>query len=82
MKETPKEIKKYFLRKPVKFEISQFEEFMLNDIYQSDEGAKIKLNRDVTKVFAQEIAMYKRQKRNIRYSVKGENSFREIFNMS
>lgn len=72
MKSVPVEIEKYFVREPIKFEISKFEEYMLNDIYEHDEQAKVKLNRDVSKDFGEEIAMYKRQKRNIRYSVKGE----------
>jgi len=45
---------------------------MLNDIYMSDEASKIKLNRDVSKELAQEIQMYKDEKRNMRYSIKGE----------
>lgn len=71
-KEIPKEIIKHFKRTPVNFEVSKFEEYMLNDIYEHDESSKIKLNRDVSKDFKAEIEMYKRQKRNIRYSVKGE----------
>ena len=48
MSQVPKEVEKYFTKTPVKFEVSKFEQYMLNDIYQSNEDSKIKLNRDVT----------------------------------
>lgn len=67
-----KEFLKQFKPKKIHFEISAFEELMLNDIYQSDEQTKIKLNRNVTDMFNKELNMYHKQKRNIRYSLKGE----------
>lgn len=67
----PERIKHYFEHKNVKFEVDRFEQYMLNDIYQHDESAKIKLNRDVSKDFINSIHQYLKQKRNIRYSVKG-----------
>lgn len=72
MKFVPESIKEHFKRTPINFKSSKFEEHMLNDIYSYDEGAKIKLNRDVTKDFSEEIKMYKDEKRNIRFSVMGE----------
>lgn len=72
MVDIPKEIAHYFEKKDVKIEVSKFEQYMLNDIYQSNEDSKIKLNRDVTKDFLNEIDLYIKQKRNIRYSMKGE----------
>lgn len=61
-----------FKHKDINFVVSAFEELMLNDIYQSDENTKIKLNRNVTKLFFDEINLYINEKRNIRYSLCGE----------
>lgn len=68
----PKEIQQYFNQTPVKFEVSKFEEYLLNDIYERDESSKIKLNRDVTNELKQEIELYLKQKRNIRFTIMGE----------
>jgi len=67
-----KEFKQQFKIKSYKFEVSGFEELMLNDIYEHDEQTKIKLNRNVTSMLNEEIDLYYRQKRNIRYTIKGE----------
>lgn len=72
MSDIPKEIEKYFENKQVKFKVSKFEEYMINDIYESDESSKIKLNRNVTQDLLNEIDLYIEEKRNIRYSMKGE----------
>lgn len=68
----PKELEEDFKILNEEFEVSKFEEYMLHDIYEVDERSKVKLNRDVTDEFMQEIQMYKKQKRNIRYALKGE----------
>ncbi len=68
---TPERIIHYFEKHRVEFKVDTFEEYMLNDIYQHDESAKIKLNRDVTEDFINGIHQFLEDKRNIRYSTKG-----------
>lgn len=70
--EIPEKIKKYFIKNQVKFNVSKFEEYMLNDIYSGDSSTTIKLHRDVTQDLLQEINMYIEDKRNLRFSGKGE----------
>jgi len=67
-----KEFEKRFSPKNINYVTSAFEELLLADIYMADENAKIKLNRNVTKLLFDEIQLYYDQKRNIRYSVRGE----------
>lgn len=80
-KKIPEEIKHHFEIKKVQFVVSKFEEYMLNDMYQYDNSSKIKLNRDVTKDFLNEIKTYVKQKRNIRLSCKGETRDGKSLNM-
>ncbi len=68
----PKEIQKYFVVKNVDFKVSKFEEYMMNDIVMNDEQSKIKLYRNVTQDFFEEIYLYLDEKRNLRYVIKGE----------
>lgn len=68
----PEDIREEFKHCDIVFQVSEFEEMMLNDIYQHDESTKIKLNRNVTDVFFREFEKYHDQKRNIRYNIKGE----------
>lgn len=68
----PKKFKEQFKHKDIEFKTSAFEVMMLNDIYMNDESTKIKLNRNVTKVFYDEFELFFKQKRNIRYNIKGE----------
>lgn len=68
----PKELKVYFEFDKENFQVSKFEQYMLNDLLQYDENSQIKLNRNVTKDFYDEMKLYHDQKRNLRFSIKGE----------
>ena len=68
----PEDIKAEFKHYDIFFEISPFEEMLVQDIYQRDESAKIKLNRNVTREFHDEFILFHKQKRNIRYNIKGD----------
>jgi len=71
-KNIPTQIQQYFNTDNIRFEVSKFEQYLLNDIYSYDEKSKQKLSRNLTKDFHEEINTFLRQKRNIRYSIKGE----------
>lgn len=75
--EIPNKIKKHFpdpgnSKMEGFFEVSVFEDLLLQDIYQNDESSTQKLKTDVSKQFIEEIRLYQKQKRNIRISTKGE----------
>ncbi|MFW6173093.1 MAG: hypothetical protein ACOC5T_05055, partial [Elusimicrobiota bacterium] len=68
----PKEIRDEFTHCDIVFEVSEFEEMMLSEIYQNDERTTKKLHKNVTSEFMREFDKYYNQKRNIRYNIKGE----------
>lgn len=76
-----KEFLKQFSHKNINYLTSAFEELLLQDIYMNDESAKIKLNRNVTKLLFDEIKLFYDQKRNIRYSCKGPTRSGKSYSM-
>jgi intein/homing endonuclease len=68
----PEEIRKYFKYNDINFVVSIFEQYLLNDLYQSDMDSLTKLNRNVTTDLINEIKQYISEKRNIRYNCLGE----------
>ena len=68
----PEPIKHYFNCDKINFVVSIFEQYLLNDLYQSDEESLRKLSRNVTDDLITEIKQYIAEKRNIRYSCLGE----------
>lgn len=68
----PKEIQHHFKSDKIKFSVSIFEQYLLNDLYSYDNEQLKKLNRDVTQDLINEIEKYIKDKRNIRYCCLGE----------
>jgi len=66
------ELVKDFKIKNVDFTLSRFEEIMIQDVYAYDETSKVKLNRDMTQEFFNELKMTYDEKRNQRHNIKGE----------